>query len=125
MDLDLKAWCNGFKKGSQAGLSEGHISLSQTLNRLGDKLFPPAERGTSFRNLNGVYMKLMNFRRLDPNYIKEGKKGLSRGAKADELVWNEFSQHPTRCREVAEAIIGSLEDSDTDMGFADIYRGRC
>lgn len=58
--------------------------LSEILNRLGEKLFPPADRADTFRNENGVYMKLMNFRRLDPQYTVAGKTGLSRGAKAEE-----------------------------------------
>jgi hypothetical protein len=45
------------------------IALSDTLNRLGKELFPPEQRASTFRNTNGVYMKLMNFRRLDPQYI--------------------------------------------------------
>ena len=36
------------------------IDLSRTLNRLGEKLFPLEERSETFRNVNGVYMKLMN-----------------------------------------------------------------
>jgi 5-methylcytosine-specific restriction protein A len=30
-------------------------------------------RGAKYRNTNGVYMKLMNFRSLDPEYTREGK----------------------------------------------------
>jgi 5-methylcytosine-specific restriction protein A len=86
--------------------------LSQALNRLGDRLFPPESRADTFRNANGVYMKLMNFRRLDPQYTAEGKKGLTRGSKAEEEVWSEFANDPVRCRRVAEAIMATLEDPD-------------
>jgi hypothetical protein len=34
----------------------------------------------AFRNPNGVYMKLMNFRRLDVEFQAQGKTGLTRGA---------------------------------------------
>jgi hypothetical protein len=47
--------------------SEAIADLSRILNRLGEKLFPPEQRAATFRNENGVYMKLMNFRRLTPN----------------------------------------------------------
>jgi hypothetical protein len=46
--------------------SEAIADLSRILNRLGEKLFPPEQRAATFRNENGVYMKLMNFCRLDP-----------------------------------------------------------
>src|SRR5436305_2081398 len=58
----------------------------------------------------GSIMKLMNFRRLDPEYTAEGKKGLTRGAKADEEVWAEFAGAPDRCRKVAQAIIAALDE---------------
>ena len=58
-------------------------------------------------------MKLMNFRRLDPEYTTEGKKGLSRGAKADEEVWAEFADDPVRCHNVALAIIAALDVTDS------------
>src|SRR5580700_2153669 len=49
------------------------LELSRVLNQLGEKLFPPEDRADTFRNMNGVYMKLMNFRRLDPQYTSGGK----------------------------------------------------
>ena len=46
------------------------LELSATLNRLGAVLF--GDRGEDFRNANGVYLKLMNFRSLDPHYTGQG-----------------------------------------------------
>jgi len=88
------------------------IELSELLNRLGARLFPPLDRGETFRNVNGVYMKLMNFRSLDPVFTSAGKKGLTAGSKADEAVWAEFSQDAKGCHEVAIAIIDALEESN-------------
>jgi predicted HNH restriction endonuclease/predicted RNA-binding protein with PUA-like domain len=48
----------------------------------------------TFRNVNGVYMKMMNFRRFDPEYTADGKVGLVRGNKLEEAVWNEFAGNP-------------------------------
>jgi len=48
----------------------------------------------TFRNANGVYMKMMNFRRFDPEYTADGKVGLVRGNKLEEAVWNEFADNP-------------------------------
>jgi hypothetical protein len=53
------------------------------------------------RNENGAYMKLMNFRRFDPQYTASGRHGLVRGAKAEEDVWREFSGDPHRRQEAA------------------------
>jgi predicted HNH restriction endonuclease len=44
----------------------------------------------TFRNANSVYMKMMNFRRFDPEYTVDGKVGLVRGNKLEKVVWNEF-----------------------------------
>jgi len=92
--------------------SQEILGLSRDLNRLGEKLFPPESRTGTFRNENGVYMKLMNFRRLDPQYTLDGKKGLTRGAKAEEEVWADFGSDARFCQRVAKAIIASLDDSE-------------
>lgn len=108
-------------------------ALSEALGRLGDRLFPATNRGGTFRNENGVYMKLMNFRRLDPLYTADGKTGLGRGAKAEEEVWATFAQDPLRCQQVAKAIMASLDDPefgaawlgpDTDDGIQEAAEGR-
>ena len=51
--------------------------LSAILNQMAQEL--GADRDKTYRNPNGVYMKLMNFRRFDPDYTREGKVGLQRG----------------------------------------------
>jgi 5-methylcytosine-specific restriction protein A len=96
------------------------IALSKTLQKLGQRLFSPSERADSFRNANGVYMKLMNFRRLDPEYTSGGKKGLSRGAKGEEEVWEEFANDPARCQAVADAIIATLDDPEAGGPESDL-----
>src|ERR1700730_5018375 len=78
------------------------IELSATLNRLAPYL--RLTREDRFRNANGVYMKLMNFRRFDPAFIDAGKVGLSRGGKTEEEVWADFAHDPVRCHQVAETI---------------------
>jgi 5-methylcytosine-specific restriction protein A len=66
-------------------------------------------------------MKLMNFRRLDPQYTAGGKTGLSRGARADEDVWREFARDPGRCHNVAEAIRRTLDDSELDATWQESH----
>jgi 5-methylcytosine-specific restriction protein A len=75
------------------------VELSDLLNRL--PIHPQALRGEKFRNPDGVYMKLCNFLRLDPSYAG---KGLSRGAKGEEVVWNLYSGNRSDLREIADAI---------------------
>ena len=83
--------------------------LSETLNRLGVSL--GVQPGETYRNVNAVYMKLMNFRRFDPEYTGEGKVGLSRGGKDEEVVWSQFAIDPYRCHEAAEAIRAAIEET--------------
>jgi predicted HNH restriction endonuclease len=78
------------------------IELSELLNRLGHILgYGAAEK---FRNANGVYMKMMNFRRFDPEYTSIGRVGLTRGNKDEKSVWLEFSHDKERLIKVANAI---------------------
>ena len=92
--------------------------LSDFLNRLQMKL--GGETGDKFRNPNGVYMKLMNFRRFDPSY--EGK-GLERGGKDEEVVWNLYSSNPSELRELT-ASIKSLVLSGDPVPPIEIMRRR-
>lgn len=59
---------------------------------------------TTFRNGNGVAMKLMNFRSLDPKFTAKGGKGLNSASKLDRLVWDEFAGRPQELAIVAQEI---------------------
>jgi 5-methylcytosine-specific restriction protein A len=75
------------------------VALSTLLNALplhSDR--PDRER---FRNANGTYMKLCNFLALDPGYHG---KGLERGGRLEQMVWNEFSADRERLADLAAAI---------------------
>lgn len=76
--------------------------LSMMLNSLGKVL--GQNKGKTYRNPNGVYMKLMNFRSHDPNYTADGRVGLDRGNKDEALVWSEFASNPERLGSVAKFI---------------------
>jgi 5-methylcytosine-specific restriction protein A len=82
--------------------------LSATLGRLGERM--DVQRNEKFRNTNGVYMKLMNFRRLDPAFQAEGKAGLSQGAKGEQKVWDRFSGRREELRQHAAAIRAAIAD---------------
>lgn len=103
--------------------------LSGLLNKMNASLGKPIS--ATFRNANGVYMKLMNFRRFDPDFINVGKVGLSRGNKDEEVVWQKFSGNPAHLNQVANAIrqaLGNIHDTqfgmDEDLGVQEAHEGR-
>lgn len=90
--------------------------LSVAIRRIGNRLHPSLDPSETFRNENGVYMKLMNFRSLDPSYVSDGKTGLARGSSRDREVWDEFATDTNRCRLTAETIIASLDEPEIARG---------
>ena len=105
--------------------------LSDVLNRMGN--LPGITDRATYRNTNGVYMKLMNFRRFDPEYAEVGKVGLTRGNKDEEVVWRLFADDPEKMVEVAGAIRAAVAEGATalelaiptdDDGFSDAPEGR-
>ncbi len=91
------------------------VELSEVLNSL--PIHPSESSSPTFRNPNGVYMKLCNFLRLDPSY--EGA-GLRAGGQLEEVVWEEYANDPSRLAEVVEAIrsnIGSITRPRDDAAF--------
>lgn len=90
--------------------------MSRLLNVLG------AATGTSdsetFRNESGVYMKLNNFRRWDPEYTQAGKTGLSKGNKDEERVWAEFASAPEKLIAVVSAIHAAIRTPDARVELA-------
>lgn len=65
-----------------------------------------------FRNPNGVYMKLMNFRRFDPVFSSQGKVGLQRGGKSEEEVWNHYGSRRRELKDTAAAIRALVESGE-------------
>ena len=104
-------------KGNPPGKGSAEIiGLSAILNRLSGST---AAGRSDFRNPNGVYMKLMNFRRFDPLYQAQGKSGLVRGNKLEEVVWGDFAYDAQRLARTAEAIKANLEVAADDEGQFD------
>ncbi len=82
--------------------NEEVIELSQILNQIPSGF---KHKDDTFRNPNGVSMKLNNFKRLDP----ESKgSGLVRGGKLEEVIWNEFSTNKSLLSEIANSIKKAL-----------------
>ena len=89
------------------------IELSRVLNRMGSTLGSGGM--VDFRNPNGVYMKMMNFRRFDPEYTSGGRVGLTRGNKEEELVWNEFANDRSHLSKIAAAIRTAIDGADIEL----------
>lgn len=75
------------------------IELSKLLNKL--PLFPNEACDETFRNVNGVGMKLSNFLRLDPEY--KGK-GLSDDGNLEKEVWKEFYGQSERLKDTVKIL---------------------
>jgi 5-methylcytosine-specific restriction enzyme A len=77
-------------------------------------------------------MKVMNFRRFDPVYISQGKKGLQRGGKLEEEVWNCFADDTIELAQTAKAIrqivtkrqIPITAQDENDDEFVEAEEGR-
>ena len=81
--------------------------LSRLLNML--PIFGAEERGESFRNSNGIDMKLRNFLAFDPDYRGEG---LQAGGKLDREIWDEFSGNRAELAGRAAAILNYYQVSE-------------
>ncbi len=79
--------------------------LSEALNAL--PVHPASDHLDKFRNPNGVYMKLCNFLRFDPDYRGSG---LQRGGRLEEEVWAEFANDPVRLRATAASIVAAIPE---------------
>lgn len=93
-----------------AKTSEEISNLSKLLIKLGHQLGRTI--GDKYRNPNGVYMKLQNFKRCDPTYANAGKTGLSHGGSHEETIWQEFCVDRRTLRLAATAIRSKIEANE-------------
>jgi len=75
------------------------IALSELLNILGRKI--SGELQETYRNPAGVYMKLMNFRGVDPSHPGVG---LANGSKDEQVVWGLYANDRPELSKVAKRI---------------------
>jgi 5-methylcytosine-specific restriction protein A len=73
-----------YRQSPPSKTSKKVVELSEFLSAMCGK----SKTLTTFRNPSGVYMKLMNFRSLDPDFTLVGKRGLTRNNKDEQFVWN-------------------------------------
>jgi 5-methylcytosine-specific restriction protein A len=88
------------------------IQLSRILNDL--PIHNKSEETATFRNPNGVAMKLGNFKRFDPTY--KGK-GLERGGKLEEVVWDRYKDDKASLRLLANKIKEAVADQNINLSL--------
>jgi 5-methylcytosine-specific restriction protein A len=81
------------------------VKLSKILNEL------PIHRGNAhsdtFRNANGVGMKLSNFLQYDSTY---SGKGLTSGSQLEKEIWDRYASKQKQLRQAAEAILDGAKE---------------
>ena len=103
--LDLYLRLDFTHASGQYGQASKQIQeLSEVLNAL--PLHPWRPDAERFRNGNGVYMKLCNFLRLDPEYPG---RGLKAGNQLEQVVWDEFAGDRAMLTSVAAGIRSAAE----------------
>ncbi|MBW9060896.1 EVE domain-containing protein [Agrobacterium pusense] len=84
------------------------IKLSQTLLKLAS--LRKMSGSATFRNANGVSMKMLNFRRADLEYKGAG---LPAGSKLEAEIWEEFVDEPQELAAAVDKILRELESLDS------------
>lgn len=85
-------------------------ALSEELRSLGSAI--GGELESTFRNVNGTYMKLMNLRHLDPQHSGTGLKA---GGKLEKQLWERYSDKPEELADIAGAIRRNFQSGEFDL----------
>lgn len=92
-----------YRRKPTAGKADADVGeLSELLRLLGRQRGHVV--GNSYRNPNGVGLKLMNFRAVDPAYTDEGKVGMRRGNSLEPVVWQQYADDLPRLHADADRI---------------------
>lgn len=113
-----------YRKAIPGKLSPEIAALSAFLGVLGKRT--GVAMTPKFRNANGVYMKMQNFRRLDPEFTSQGKSGLTRGAGGELRAWDAYADDRSLLAAHAEAIriaVGDVSVPLTVHAHEDDYEG--
>lgn len=78
------------------------VALSALLNKM--HRLSGADASPTLRNENGVYLKMMNLRALDPAFIVQGKVGMQAGGNLEKVVWKDYAGQRDRLADDARAI---------------------
>ena len=92
-----------------------NAELVDTLAKLHRLLGTPPS--ATLRNGNGVFLKMMNFRALDPQYTSQGKAGMKAGSKLDKLVWDQFAADLASLQVEADRITAAIHAAPDTPGY--------
>jgi 5-methylcytosine-specific restriction protein A len=99
--------------------------LSALLNKM-HRIAGTAQSPT-LRNANGVYLKMMNLRALDPAFTSQGKVGMSSGGKLEQQVWADYAGQPDKlaaeAKVIREAVVSANEAEVAKLPEAGEYVG--
>jgi 5-methylcytosine-specific restriction protein A len=117
------------RKSPPSKISKQVESLSKELNHLAACI--SGSSSNKFRNASSVYLKMMNFRSYDPDYISQGKIDMKHGNKLEPELWREFFGKEVElskaCRSIREGLKeiakGKLDDSEDDV-FCEAPEGK-
>jgi len=120
--LDLYVKTGGNPSGADFTLVD---QLSDTLNKL--HRLSGVTGSDTLRNRNGVYLKVMNFRRFDPAYLDQGKVGMQRGNRLEAVLWAEYdgkvSELAADAEAITQAVNGTNEAALAKAPLAEPYEG--
>lgn len=120
LDLYLTNPVNPPGKGSCAV-----VELSTILNKL--HRLNGVRGALTLRNENGVYLKMMNLRSLDPAYTAQGKVGMQSGGALEKVVWADYEGSrevlATDAANIRQTVIEVNELAFAKLPLAEAYEG--
>lgn len=90
--------------------SSAVAELSAILNKL--HRINGVSGAPTLRNKNGVYLKMMNLRSLDPGYTAQGKVGMQSGGALEKVVWADYEGRRADLKADAEVIRQAVTNAD-------------
>ncbi|MFL2819274.1 MAG: HNH endonuclease [Candidatus Puniceispirillales bacterium] len=96
---------NLYYKFQKGGPSKNDTEVIKCSNLLRSMNPTASAEDTRFRNANGIYLRLMNYRACDPYWLNQGKVGMKSGSKGKcKEIWEEFEGHPEEVQDLANQI---------------------
>lgn len=86
--------------------------LSRLLNKMHS--LNGLRASSTLRNENGVYMKMMNLRALDPAFVAQGKVGMQSGGALEKIVWSDYEGRRDQLSSDAALIRLTVAGADED-----------
>jgi len=120
LDLYFTNPTNPPGKGSRAV-----AELSAILNKL--HRLNGVSGAPTLRNENGIYLKMMNLRSLDPAYTAQGKVGMQSGGALEKVVWAAYEGRradlKTDAEMIRQAVTNANETALEKLPVAEPYEG--